>query len=82
MNMSPKKIIPNKFERFLLNRKNLIDQYAKGDLTKEEFIEANYKCINSLDIKPFTKIDNVKKQYTIINIVMFWQNTIKKKPMT
>lgn len=61
MNMSPKKIIPNKFERFLLNRKNLIDQYAKGDLTKEEFIEANYKCINSLDIKPFTKIDNVKK---------------------
>lgn len=59
--MSPKKIIPNKFEQFLLNRKSLIDQYTKGDLTKEEFIEANYRCITSLDIKPFQKIDNVKK---------------------
>ncbi len=59
--MSPKKIVPNKFEEFLINRNSLIDQYSKGDLTKEEFIEANYKCINALDIKPFQKIDNVKK---------------------
>ncbi|MFZ5990028.1 MAG: DUF6648 family protein [Bacillota bacterium] len=59
--MSPKKVIPNKFEQFLLNRKSLIEQYTKGDLTKEEFIEANYRCITTLDIKPFQKIDNVKK---------------------
>ncbi|MCX8129220.1 MAG: hypothetical protein N3I35_03860 [Clostridia bacterium] len=51
----------NKFEQFLRNRQNLIDQYAKGDLSKEEFIEENYACINALDIKPFQKIDNVKK---------------------
>jgi hypothetical protein len=51
----------NKFEQFLKNRQNLIDQYTKGDLTKEEFIEENYACINALDIKPFQKIDNVKK---------------------
>ncbi|WP_010251426.1 DUF6648 family protein [Acetivibrio cellulolyticus] len=59
--MSPKKIVPNKFEEFLLNRNSLIEQYSKGDLSKEEFIEANYRCINALDIKPFQKIDNVKK---------------------
>lgn len=52
---------PNKFEQFLRNRQTLIEQYTKGDLTKEEFIEANYRCINSLDIKPFQRIDNVKK---------------------
>lgn len=59
--MSPKKIVPNKFEEFILNRDSLIEQYSKGDLSKDEFIEANYRCINSLDIKPFQKIDNVKK---------------------
>jgi hypothetical protein len=52
---------PNKFEQFLQNRENLINHYNKGDLSKEEFIEANYRCINTLDIKPFQKIDNVKK---------------------
>lgn len=59
--MPSKRIVPNKFEQFLKNRESLIEQYAKGDLSKEEFIEANYICINSLDIKPFQKIDNVKK---------------------
>lgn len=52
---------PNKFEQFLHNRQTLIDHYTKGDLSKEEFIEANYRCINALDIKPFQRIDNVKK---------------------
>lgn len=51
----------NKFEQFLQNRQSLIEQYEKGDLSKEEFIEANFNCIHSLDIKPFKKIDNVKK---------------------
>lgn len=54
-------IILNKFEQFLRNRQNLIDQYTKGDLTKEEFIEENYRFVNALDIKPFQKVDNVKK---------------------
>jgi len=54
-------MVTNKFDQFLQNRQGLIDQYRKGDLTKEEFIEANYRCINSLGIKPFSRIDNVKK---------------------
>lgn len=54
-------LVPNKFEQFLRNRQSLIDMYKKGDLTKEEFIEENYRCVNALGIKPFQKIDNVKK---------------------
>ncbi|MCR4435271.1 MAG: hypothetical protein QHH06_08025 [Clostridiales bacterium] len=54
-------MVLNKFDRFLKNRQSLIDQYKKGDLTKEEFIEENFKCVNALGIKPFQKIDNVKK---------------------
>lgn len=54
-------MIINKFEQFLKNRQSLIEQYSKGDLTKEEFIEANFSYIHALDIKPFQKIDNVKK---------------------
>ena len=54
-------MVNNKFEQFLKNRQNLIDHYTKGDMTKEEFIEENYRCITALDIKPFQRIDNVKK---------------------
>lgn len=39
----------------------MIDQYTKGDLSKEEFIEENYRCVQALNIQPFQKIDNVKK---------------------
>ena len=63
---------PNSFEQFLRNRQSLIDQYAKGDLTKDEFIEENYRCINALGIKPFQKIDNVKKaiyNYQYFNVL-------------
>lgn len=55
----------NKFDQFLKNRQSLIDQYTKGDLTKDEFIEANYVCINSLDIQPFRKIDNEKNVFSM-----------------
>ena len=54
-------MVTNKFEQFLRSRQSLIEQYKKGDMTKEEFIESNYRCINALGIKPFQKIDNVKK---------------------
>lgn len=54
-------MVLNKFDQFLKRRQCLIEQYSKGDLSKDEFIEENYACINALDIKPFEKIDNVKK---------------------
>lgn len=62
----------NKFEQFLRHRQSLIDQYQKGDLSKEEFIEENYKFISTLNIEPFKKIDNVKKaiyNYQYYNVI-------------
>ncbi len=50
-----------RFERFLRHRQSLLIQYKMGDLTKNEFIEENFKAIESLGIKPFKRIDNVKK---------------------
>lgn len=54
-------MIQDKFNHFLKTRQNLIFMYKKGDLSKSEYIEENYNLINSLGIKPFRKIDNVKK---------------------
>ncbi|HEY9060122.1 MAG TPA: DUF6648 family protein [Pseudobacteroides sp.] len=54
-------MILSKFDKFLIHRQSLIEQYTKGDMTKDEFIEANYAYINSTDLVPFKKLDNVKK---------------------
>jgi len=54
-------MILSKFDKFLIHRQSLIEQYSKGDMTKDEFIEANYSYINSTDLVPFKKLDNVKK---------------------
>jgi hypothetical protein len=62
----------SKFDCFLQNRKNLIDLYNKGDLTKDEFIEENFYSVKSLRIKPFSKIDNLKKaifNYQYFNVM-------------
>lgn len=51
----------NKFDQFLRHRQSLLIQYKMGDMTKSEFIEENFRYMESLDIKPFTKVDNIKK---------------------
>ncbi|NLM10755.1 MAG: hypothetical protein GX213_08285 [Clostridiaceae bacterium] len=54
-------MIQNKFNKFLQHRQSLLFQYKMGDLTKNEFIEAIFNTIERLGIKPFKRIDNVKK---------------------
>ncbi len=51
----------DKFEQFLRHRQSLLYQYKMGDLTKNEFIEENYRTIEKLGIKPFKIVDNIKK---------------------
>lgn len=69
--------IMNKFDRFLRHRQSLLIQYKMGDMTKNEFIEDNYRYMESLGIKPFTRIDNVKKaiyNYHYYNVsAKYWQ---------
>lgn len=69
----------NIFDQFFRNRQSLIEQYAKGDLTKEEFIEENYRYINAMNIKPFQIVDNVKKalyNYQYYNVLAKYHQKI------
>lgn len=67
----------NKFERFLKHRQSLLLQYKMGDMTKHEFLQENFDYINKLDIKPFSRIDNIKKalyNYHYYNVnAKYWQ---------
>ncbi|WZL71900.1 hypothetical protein QBE52_12380 [Clostridiaceae bacterium 35-E11] len=50
------------FDKFFNNRKALIYQFRKGDITKREFIEAHYAFIQRLNLKPFKyRIDSFEK---------------------
>jgi len=51
------------FEQLAEQRHSLIQQFAQGDLTKREFIIANYKYLESLQMKPFKKIDSFEKGF-------------------
>jgi len=67
----------DKFNKFLRNRQSLLIQYKMGDLTKNEFIEENYRYMESLGIKPFNRVDNIKKaiyNYHYYNVsAKYWQ---------
>ncbi len=67
----------NKFDQFLRHRQSLLIQYKMGDMTKNEFIEENFSYMESLGIKPFTRVDNVKKavyNYHYYNVhAKYWQ---------
>lgn len=62
----------DKYDLFFKHRENLIFMYKQGDLTKEEFIEENYYYIQSMNVKPFRKIDNMNKgifNYQYYNVI-------------
>lgn len=65
-------MIQNKFNKFLQHRQSLLFQYKIGDLTKNEFIEENFSTIERLGIKPFKRVDNIKKaiyNYQYFNVL-------------
>lgn len=74
-------MVQNKFDKFLQNRQSLLLQYKMGDLTKNEFIEANFNTIERLGIEPFKKIDNVKKaiyNYQYYNVLAKYYYSLAK----
>lgn len=65
-------MIQNKFNKFLQHRQSLLFQYKMGDLSKNEFIQENFNTIERLGIKPFKRIDNIKKaiyNYQYFNVL-------------
>lgn len=51
----------NAIQKYFKYRQNLIDQYAKGDMTKREYLARNYEAVVYGDIGPFRNIDTVEK---------------------
>ncbi len=51
----------NKLQKYFNYRQALIDQYAKGDMTKKEYLKKNLDAVLSLNIAPFKNIDTVEK---------------------
>lgn len=67
----------NRFDKFLKHRHILLIHYKMGDMTKSEFIEDSYQYMESLGIKPFKRVDNIKKavyNYHYYNVsAKYWQ---------
>lgn len=49
------------FDFFFENRSSLILQYTNGDISKKEFLEYNFNFVQSMNLKPFSKIDSYEK---------------------
>ena len=53
----------NLYDRLLSKKKSLIMQFTKGDLTKREFLIENFEFIQSMNMKPFTRVDCFEKGF-------------------
>lgn len=51
----------NGIQKYFRYRQALIDQYKKGDMTKREYLQANYDAVIHNDIMPFKNIDTIEK---------------------
>lgn len=62
----------NAFSKYFKNHRNLVQQFAKGDLTKREYIKRNTDLVFSLRQDAFERIDTVEKalfNYQYYNVV-------------
>lgn len=51
------------YDKFFTHREALIAQFSMGDMSKREFIKANYEFVMGLDLKPFKNIDCLQKAF-------------------
>lgn len=51
----------NEIQKYFRYRQGLIDQYRKGDMTKREYLQANYNAVTNQAIEPFRNVDNLEK---------------------
>lgn len=56
-----KRGIMNAIQKYFKYRQSLIDQYAKGDMTKREYLQRNYEAVVYGDIGPFHNMDTLEK---------------------
>ncbi len=51
----------NAIQKYFRYRQSLIDQYAKGDMNKQEYLQRNYEAVIYGGIGPFRNMDTVEK---------------------
>lgn len=51
----------NALQKYFDYRQALIDQYAKGDLTKKEYLNKNLDAVLALKDEPFKRVDSIEK---------------------
>ena len=56
----------NAIQKYFKYRQSLIDQYAKGDMTKREYLQKNYEAVVYGDIGPFRNMDTVEIQLPVL----------------
>lgn len=51
----------NKLQKYFSYRQSLIDQYIKGDMTKNEYLRENLEAVLALKASPFKNVDTAEK---------------------
>ena len=51
----------NAIEKYFAYHQCLIDQYGRGDMTKQEYLQKNYEAVIYGDIGPFRNMDTIEK---------------------
>ncbi len=70
------------FEGFFKHRDSLIEQYSEGRMSKREFLEANFKSVQSSGMQPFPKVDSYEKgmyNYQYYNVLAKYYNMLSQE---
>lgn len=70
------------FDKFFKQRDSLIIQYGNGDMSKREFLEANFNSVQNMNIKPFARVDSYEKgmyNYQYFNVLAKYYNMLSKE---
>lgn len=70
------------FEEFFKHRDSLIIQYKNGTMSKREFLEANFKSVQGMNIEPFERVNSYEKgmyNYQYYNVLAKYYNMLSKE---
>ncbi len=70
------------FDNFFKQRDSLIRGYGNGDISKREFLEANYNSVQEINIKPFARVNSYEKgmyNYQYYNVLAKYYNMLSKE---
>lgn len=70
------------FEKFFEKRSHIIVELEKGNISKTEFLEANYQLVMKMNLKPFLRVDNYEMgmyNYQYYNVLAKYFNMMAKE---